>query len=182
MLVSSVTSEGQWKKIQCLNKIRKTYTSSSRSKVFIPHSFTVFHRRGQPVYICLIPNTVHMIHHCFKFFVMFLFIFLWWLFLVCPEQLNCPLFFQKILRILQILWFSSIFCISEPLQVETVWCWEPSFHTDDNWGTHSQQLHKRFKRSLMLQKETRCIKSWRWKLSEFEDKGKLNLFCLLGNM
>ncbi len=29
--------------------------------------------------------------------------------LVCPEQLNCPLFFRKILQVPQILWFCSIF-------------------------------------------------------------------------
>ncbi len=29
--------------------------------------------------------------------------------LVCPEQLNCLLFFRKILQVPQILWFSSIF-------------------------------------------------------------------------
>ncbi len=28
--------------------------------------------------------------------------------LVCPEQLNCPLFFRKTPEVLQILWFSSI--------------------------------------------------------------------------
>ncbi len=32
--------------------------------------------------------------------------------LVCPEQLNCLLFFRKILQLTQIIWFSSIFlCI-----------------------------------------------------------------------
>ncbi len=24
----------------------------------------------------------------------------------------------------------------------TVWFWEPSFHTDDNWGTHMQLLQQ----------------------------------------
>ncbi len=34
----------------------------------------------------------------------------------------------------------------------------------------------------MLQKEKTCIKSRVCELLEFEDQGKLNLFCLLGNM
>ncbi len=42
-----------------------------------------------------------------------------------------------------------------------------------------QNFYKRFKHSLMLKKETRCIKSWGWKLLAFEDQGKLYLCCLL---
>ncbi len=37
--------------------------------------------------------------------------------LVCSEQLNWALFFRKILHVLQILQFSSIFCIFEPFPV-----------------------------------------------------------------
>ncbi len=51
--------------------------------------------------------------------------------LVCAEQLNWALFFRKILHVLQILQFSSIFCISDP-----------SFHTEDNWRTQTQLLKK----------------------------------------
>ncbi len=46
----------------------------------------------------------------------------------------------------------------EPFPAGTVWFWFPYFHTQDNWGTQTQVL-QRFKHSLMLQKETRCIKS-----------------------
>ncbi len=34
-------------------------------------------------------------------------------FLVGPEQFNCLLFFRKILQLLHVLWFSSIFCVFE---------------------------------------------------------------------
>ncbi len=53
----------------------------------------------------------------------------------------------------------------------TVWFWDPSFHTEDNWGTH-YNYYRRFKHSLMLQK----------KKHEFEDQGTFNLICLLENM
>ncbi len=36
--------------------------------------------------------------------------------LVCPEQLNCLLFFRKILQVPQIIWFSSIFVYLNPFQ------------------------------------------------------------------
>ncbi len=101
--------------------------------------------------------------------------------LVCSEQLNWALFFRKILHVLQILQFSSIFCIFEPFPAVTVWFWDPSFHTEDNWGTQTQLL-KKFKRSLMLQKETRCIKSRGSENFWIEDQGKLYLICLPGNM
>ncbi len=59
---------------------------------------------------------------------------------------------RKILHVLQILQFSSIFCIFEPFPAVTVWFWDPSFHTEDNWETQTQLL-KRFKHSLTLQKD-----------------------------
>ncbi len=37
---------------------------------------------------------------------------------------------EKILQLLHILWFSSIFCIFEPFPTVTVWFWDPSFHTE----------------------------------------------------
>ncbi len=62
------------------------------------------------------------------------------------------------------------------LPAVTVWFWDPSFHTEDNWGTQTQLL-KRFKHSLMLQKNTRCIKSWL--LKTFEQDEDFQLFLLL---
>ncbi len=62
--------------------------------------------------------------------------------LVYPEQLNFLLFFRKILQLPQIIWFSSIFCVFEPFPTLTVWFWDPSFHSEDNWGTHMQLLQK----------------------------------------
>ncbi len=57
--------------------------------------------------------------------------------LVGPEQLNCLLFFRKILQLLHIIWFSSIFCIFEHFPTVTVWYWDPSFHMEVNWGTQT---------------------------------------------
>ncbi len=34
------------------------------------------------------------------------------------------------------------FCVFEPFPTMTVWFWDPSFHTEDNWGTHLQLLQK----------------------------------------
>ncbi len=73
--------------------------------------------------------------------------------LVCSEQLNWALFIRKILHVLQILQFSSIF-----------------------WGTQTQLL-KRFKHSLMLQKNTRCIKSRGVKT--FEQDEDVHIFLVL---
>ncbi len=58
----------------------------------------------------------------------------------------------------------------------TVWFWDPSFHTEDNWGTHMQLLQKI--QTLTDTPEGKNIHS----LFEFEDQGKLNLICLLENM
>ncbi len=37
--------------------------------------------------------------------------------LVCPEQLNCLLFFRKIIQLPQIIWFFSIFVYLNPFQL-----------------------------------------------------------------
>ncbi len=34
------------------------------------------------------------------------------------------------------------FCIFEPFPAVTVWFWDPSFHTEYNWGTQTQLLKK----------------------------------------
>ncbi len=33
-------------------------------------------------------------------------------------------------------------CVFEPFSTMAVWLWDPSFHTEDNWGTHMQLLQK----------------------------------------
>ncbi len=87
--------------------------------------------------------------------------------LVCPEQLNCLLFFRKILQVPQILWFSSIFVYLNPFQQ---WLYDFEIHLFS--PRTSQGLicnyYRRFKHSLMLQKEKTCIKShektfWIWR-------------------
>ncbi len=91
-------------------------------------------------------------------------------------QLNWALFFRKILHVLQILQFSSTFCIFEPFLAVTVWFWDPYFHTEDNCGTQTQLLKKVQTFTDALQEETRCLKGW--KVFEFDDQGKFNLICL----
>ncbi len=75
-----------------------------------------------------------------------LFFCLCWLFmspLFVPEQFELSTVLQtnppRFCRFLQ---FSSIFCIFEPFPAVTVWFWDPSFHTEDNWGTQTQLLKK----------------------------------------
>ncbi len=55
------------------------------------------------------------------------------------------------------------FCVFEPFPTMTVWFWDASFHTEDDWGTH-YNYYRRFKHSPMLQKKKPCIKSRAWKL------------------
>jgi len=54
----------------------------------------------------------------------------------------CPMFLRKILQVLQILQFSSILCIFEPFPAVTVWFWDSSIRTEDNWGTQTQLFQK----------------------------------------
>ncbi len=96
--------------------------------------------------------------------------------LVCPEQLNCLLSFRKILQVPQII------CVYlNPFQQ---WLYDFEIHLFTLRTTEGLicNHYRRFKRSLMLQMEKPCIKSQGWKLFEFEDQGKFDLFCLLENM
>ncbi len=45
--------------------------------------------------------------------------------LVCPEQLNCVLFFRKTLQLTLIIWFSSIFVYLDPFQL---WLYDFEIH------------------------------------------------------
>ncbi len=36
--------------------------------------------------------------------------------------------------------FFSIFCVFEPFSTMTVWFWDPSSHTEDNWRTHTATI------------------------------------------
>ncbi len=88
-------------------------------------------------WILILCEVTWMIYVCFFCFVMVVHESL-----VCSEQLNWALFFRKILEVLQNLQVSSIFCIFEPFPAVTVWFWDPSFHTEDKWGTQTQLLKK----------------------------------------
>ncbi len=97
--------------------------------------------------------------------------------LVYPEQLNCLLFFRKILQVPQILWFSSIFVNLNPLQQ---WLYDFEIHLFTQRTTEGLicNYYRRFKRSLMLQKEKPCIKSRGWKLLNRMEMCKFFLFFL----
>ncbi len=98
--------------------------------------------------------------------------------LVCPEQFKLSAVLQKILQLPLILWFSSIFVYLNPFQQ---WLYDFEIHLFTLRTTEGlyYNYYRRFKRSLMLQKENPCIKH---QLFEFEDHGKFNLFCLLENI
>ncbi len=94
--------------------------------------------------------------------------------IVCPEQLNCLLSFRKILQLPQIIFVFQHFCVFEPFPTMTVWFWDPSFHTEGLICNY----YRRFKRSLMLQKEKTCIISRGWKLLNRMKMCTVFLFCL----
>ncbi len=93
--------------------------------------------------------------------------------LVCPGQLNCLLFFRKILELPQIIWFSSIFVYLNPFQQ---WLYDFEIHLFTPRTTEEliYNYYRRFKHSLMLQKENSCLAAlirlfpkhnlwiWRW--------------------
>ncbi len=79
--------------------------------------------------------------------------------LVCLEQLNCLLFFRKILQVLHILWFFSIFCAFEPFPTMTFQQWLIHIFTLRITEGLICIYYRRLKCSLMLQKETQCSKS-----------------------
>ncbi len=76
---------------------------------------------------------------------------------VCPEQLNCPLFFRKILEAPQILWFSSIFEYLNPFQQ---WLYDFEIHVFTLRTTEGFicNYYTMLKRSLIIQKEKPCYK------------------------
>ncbi len=78
--------------------------------------------------------------------------------LVCSEQLNCLLFFRKILQVPHILWFSSISVYLNPFQQ---WLYDFEIHlfTPRTIERLIYNYYRRFKHSLMLQKKKSCIKS-----------------------
>ncbi len=71
--------------------------------------------------------------------------------LVCPEQLNSAVLQEKSPSSLVF----QHFCVFEPFPTMTVWFWDASFRTE----RLIRSYYRRFKHSLMLQKEKPCIKS-----------------------
>ncbi len=94
--------------------------------------------------------------------------------LVCPEQLNCLLFFWKILRSPNSLVFQH-FCVLNPFQQ---WLYDFEIHLFTPRTTEGLIFNyfRRFKHSLMLQKEKPCIKSRGVKT--FEQNEDVYMFCL----
>ncbi len=66
------------------------------------------------------------------------------------------------------------FCAFEPFPTMTLWFWDPSFHTEDNWRTHLQLLQKIQTLTDAPEEEKKCIKSqgFRMKMCIF------SMFCL----
>ncbi len=97
--------------------------------------------------------------------------------LVCPEQLNCLLFFRKILQVPQILWFSASFAY---LTLFQQWLYDFEIHLFTPRTTEGLicNYYRRFKRSLMLQKKKTCIKSQGCKLLNRMKMCTFFLFCL----
>ncbi len=63
------------------------------------------------------------------------------------------------------------FCAFEPFLTMTVWFWDPSFHTEDNWGIYYRRL------TLTDAPEGKtCIKNRGWKL--LNRMWNFFLFCL----
>ncbi len=77
--------------------------------------------------------------------------------LVCPEQLKCLLFFRKIIQVPQILWFSSRFVYWALSNNDCMILRSIFSHRGQVQGLICNN-YRRFKRSLMLQKEKICIK------------------------
>ncbi len=73
------------------------------------------------------------------------------------------------------------FCVFELFSTMTIWFWDPYFHTEDNWGTHTQLLQKVWMLTSAPEGKKDSLRAWRWKHLEFEDQGKLNLFFFYKN-
>ncbi len=104
--------------------------------------------------------------------------------LVCPEQLNCLLFFRKILQVTQTLWFSSICLYLNPFQQ---WMCDFEIHLCTLRTTEGLvcNYYRRFKHSLMLQKKNKhALWAGAWKLLNRmkilleSRKKRFFLFCL----
>ncbi len=113
-----------------------------------------------------------MIHDCFCFVVV-----RESLCLFCSVKLSTVL--QKNPPFLQNLQFSSIFCIFEPFPAVTVWFWDPSFDTEDNWGTQTQLLTKGSNVHWCSLRKYDVLRARGLNIFEFEDQGKLYLICLV---
>ncbi len=80
--------------------------------------------------------------------------------LVCPEQLNCLLFFRKILQVQQILWFSSIFVYLNPFQQ---WLYDFEiylFTLRDSYATITEDLNAHWS----SRRKKHALRAGAWKL------------------
>ncbi len=78
------------------------------------------------------------------------------------------------------------FCVFEPFPTLTVWFWDPSFHSEDNRGTHMQLLQK-IQTLTDAPEEKRLIKSqgvktcWNWRsgwiLLNLSSGKHVTIFC-----
>ncbi len=137
--------------------------STDFNKIFhikhISMQSTKENKKSLKVYICLILNTVLLPE--WSTAVFFCLVIVVHESLVCPEQLNCLLFFRKVLQVLHILWFFSIFCAFEPFPTMTFQPWLIHLFTRRTTEGLICIYYRRFKRSLMLQKETQEPRGWK---------------------
>ncbi len=94
--------------------------------------------------------------------------------LVCSEQFNCLLW---ILQLTLTLWFYSIFMYLNPFQ-RWLYDFEMNLFTPRTTEGLIHNYYRRFKHSLMLQKEKPCIKSGAWKLLNIMEMCIFFSFCL----
>ncbi len=121
------------------------------------------------IYICLILNTVLLAEWSTAVFISLVIV----VHEVLVWQLNCLLFFRKILQLTLILWISSIVVYLNPFQQ---WLYDIEIHlfTPRTEGL-IRSYYRRFKHSPMLQKEKPCIKSRGWTL--WTERCIFFLFC-----
>ncbi len=68
------------------------------------------------------------------------------------------------------------FCIFEPFPAVTVWFWDPSFHTEDNWWTQTQLLKKGSNIHWCSRRTHDALRAGGWKLL---NRMKISNFFLL---
>ncbi len=96
----------------------ETENKAHSTDVLSLHHWNNYKRMSQPKPDC---SCVYDILGCWK---------------VCFLERTTSLIWQSLLG------KNCVFCVFEPFPTMTVWFWDPSFHTEDNRGTHIWLLQK----------------------------------------